>query len=97
LDQFEQARLRNEKRLERMARTQANQAQPEEKVVFIEPQQEKEEPVTGAIIEVKLTLPSGEVSFTFVKPGVKPTITARDIKRAIEDGLRPVLGGVKEL
>ena len=96
MDQFEQARLRNEKRLERMARTQANQ-KPEDVVVFIEPQQEKAEPVTGAVIEVRLKLPSGEASFTFVKPGVRPTITAKDIKRAIEEGLRPTLGGVKEL
>lgn len=99
MDQFEEARLRNAKRLERVARTQANarmplqdQMEPQEKKA-VEPQEE----ITAAMVEVRVKLPSGESFFTFVKPGVIPTITGRDIKRALEDGLRPLLGGVREL
>lgn len=99
MDQFEAAKLKHAKNLERRQRS--------EKVTWVEPggcappvgvvNEKEEEVVTAAIVSVTVTLPSGETSFAFAKPGVSPKVTAKDIKRCIEDGLRPVLGGVKEL
>lgn len=96
MDQFEAARLKHAKNLERKLRTQGNEEPAVEAVEIVEVPSEKEEPVTGAIIRVKVTLPSGDVEFTFTKPGVG-SVSVKDIKRGIEEGLRPVLGGVREL
>ena len=107
MDQFEIARQKNEKRLERLARSQANLAQamplPSVKVVFIEPPKEKEVvsvAPTAGIVEVAVTLPNGVFAFTLVKPAVYqntvPTkLTKQSIVNAVRDGLRPLFGEMK--
>jgi hypothetical protein len=101
LDQFEAARLKNDKRLERLARSQANQdSGEEEKVVYIEPP--KEMAVTAASVEVRVTLPNGSFAFMLFKPDVLHNASAVKLTRpifmnAVKDGLRPILGETKEV
>jgi hypothetical protein len=100
MDQFEEAKLRNAKRLERIARSQ-----PEEKVVFMQPQEqpqkEKAQPITAAVVEVTVILPNGSFQFKLVKPEVFQNANPARLTRAIvlncvRDGLRPLLGETKE-
>lgn len=54
------------------------------------------------VITVRVDLPDGEMQFTFIKDNVMQNVPKRllareNLRRALEDGLRPVFGGVRSL
>lgn len=99
MDQFEAARNKHAKNLERKLR-------PPVELAVIEPEVIKEkavsEPVTSGIVEVKVTLPNGVFTFTLVKPAVLQNANPSKLNRAeflnrVRSGLEPLLGGMKEI
>lgn len=101
MDAFEKARLKHAKNLERRMRAVVPLTTPaDEQVVFIETPKERE-PITAAIIEVKVTLPTGEFDFRLVKASVMQNanpskLNKNEFRNRIMEGLRPVLGGLSE-
>lgn len=101
MDAFEKARLKHAKNLERRLRSQSEVVEVvEEPVVFIETPKESE-PLTAAIIEVKVTLPTGEFDFRLIKASVMQNanpskLNKNEFRNRIMEGLRPVLGGLSE-
>ena|SRR6185369_12108219 len=99
MDTFEAARLKHAKNLERKNRGSA----PE--VVFIEQPERPEPPKersNAASVEVTVTLPDGEFSFTLVKPAVyqnanRAKLNKNEFLNRIREGLKPLLGEVKSL
>jgi len=98
MDQFAAAKAKHAKNLERRLRPPQEEAK--------EPEVIKEkaitEPVTSAVVEVKVTLPSGGFSFTLIKPAVLQNANPSKLNRTeflnrIRSGLEPVLGGMKEI
>lgn len=100
MDTFAAARAKHAKNLERKLRPSV-----EEPAVEVEPIVTKEkakEPLTSAIVEVKVTLPTGEFVFTLVKPAVLQNANPSKLNRfefvnRIRSGLEPVLGVMKEI
>jgi len=98
MDQFEAARAKHAKNLERRLRPPQEEA-PE---VIKEKAVKGPEPITSAIVEVKVTLPVGGFSFTLIKPAVLQNANPSKLNRTeflnrIRSGLEPVLGGMKEI
>ena len=98
MDQFEAARLKHAKNKERKERV----ALSEPAVDSIEPTEEKPKSVSpDALIEVRVTLPTGEFSIYLVRTNVlsnvaKVKLNKREFTKALLDGLQPLLGGLKE-
>lgn len=102
MDQFEAARVKHAKNLERKERTQSNTAQVEEIPVVLEAPKEKKLDTGIATIEVVVTLPDTEHRYKFVKLAVyqnatRSKLTRNEFKNRITEGLRPLLGGLNEL
>lgn len=98
MDQFELARVKAQKRIERQARYESP-ITPEEAPVLSVP---SKEPSTAAIITVMVTLPDGGFSFRLMKPAIyqnanKSKINKNEFQNRIIEGLRPLLGGLIEL
>lgn len=105
MDQFEAAKLKHAKNLERRLRAQAAEEIEKAEVVYIEHEafQEKapEERATDAVVEVKVSLPNGGFVFSLVKPSVLQNavvskLTKQNFVNGVMKGLEPLLGVVKE-
>lgn len=105
MDQFEAARVKHAKNLERKERTQSNTAapvEPEVKTQAVEAPKERVMDKGVATIEVIVTLPDTEHRYKFVKLAVyqnatRSKLTRNEFKNRITEGLRPLLGGLNEL
>lgn len=108
MDQFEEARLRAQKRLERAARVTQKAAEAPLPEVVPEavpeaPKEKPEKPVSNdAIITVWIQLPDQAYSVQFLKSAVyqnaiRSKLTKQAISNAVKDGLRPLLGNVSEV
>jgi hypothetical protein len=99
MDAFEAARLKYAKNRERKERTEAVEIAKDPEA----PKKKAERIDSGvATIEVVVTLPDAEHRYTFVKLAVyqnaiRSKLTRNEIRNRILEGLRPLLGGVKEL
>jgi hypothetical protein len=98
MNQFELARLKAQKRAER----QTNPAV----VVPVEPEApvapKEKGPSNSAVIDVRVSLPDGEITMQFVKAAVyqnanKSRLNKREFTNRILEGLKPLLGEVKAL
>jgi len=109
MDQFEAARLKHAKNLERKLRT-ASQEEPQPvtggagespRGIQSEPAATPEKkPSADAVIEVTITLPDRVIAFTFRKRGVYANaiaskLTKQGFANAIAQGLVPLLGRVE--
>lgn len=105
MDQFEAARLKHAKNLERRLRT-ANK-EPEVALEAIDtggcapPILVPKENLSDAVIEVTVSLPKGSFSLRFVKADVMSNVpmhkvTKGSISNGIQEGLRPIFGTVVE-
>jgi hypothetical protein len=103
MDQFEEAKLRSQKRVERQAKYAAPQAVETSKEgaqVSPSPAVAAEVPKensTAAIIVVTVTLPDKTFSFSLSKAGVyqnanKSKLNANEFQNRIREGLKPLLG-----
>ena len=102
MNAFEQARQKHAKNLERRTRAQEKDpviAAPKPQIaVLLAPKERR----SDAVISVTVSLPSGEFSFRFLKRDVLSNVpnhrlTRQEFKRAIVDGLVPLMGRVDEL
>lgn len=98
MDQFELARQKNEKRLERLARSNANREVPQQEIIQPEPQKQKAGP--DAVVTVSVALPDKTYTFTLTKQAVYANavpakLTQIGFVNAIRDGLKPLLGEMK--
>jgi hypothetical protein len=96
MNQFEAARQKHAKNLERRTRVEA---QPEAPIAASHIEVPKESP--DGIVEVTVTLPSGIQRFTLVKRNVfanavPARLTRQAIINCVVKGLEPLLGVVKE-
>lgn len=97
MNQFDAAKLRAERRIERQAKYEA--PAPVETPVAKVP---SKEPSTAAFIDVTVTLPDGGFSFRLMKQAIyqnanRSRLNKNEFKNRIIEGLRPLLGGVYEL
>lgn len=108
MDQFEQARIKAQKRIERQAKYANKETPAQTEVVvptaWIAPvaPKEKDTSFQAAVIEVKVKLPRGEFSFSLFKAAVlqnaNPSkLTKGNFMNCIVTGLEPLLGRVKEI
>lgn len=100
MDQFEAARVKAQKRIERQAKYETPVETPisEAPVLAVT----SKEPSTAAIITVMVTLPDGGFSFRLMKPAIyqnanKSKINKNEFQNRIIEGFRPLLGGLIEL
>lgn len=98
MDTFAAARNKHARNLERRLRPSIEDPEPVEPIAIKE---KAEGPVTSAVVEVKVTLPSGVFFFTLIKPAVLQNANPSKLTRAefinrIRSGLEPILGGMKE-
>lgn len=101
MDQFEAARLKHAKNLERKLRT----TPPIEEVRIELPEVPKEKPQEqsrDAVIDVQVTLPNGGFSLRLVKKDVLQNVPApvrlnkNEFRNRLIEGLRPLLGAVHD-
>ncbi len=103
MDQFEAARLRHEKKLAKQLEPKTVQfipipeLRPEPQVPALLVHKEKSQ---DGIIEVKVTLPNREFSFSLKKRGVLSNMnpsraTPEEFAKAIKTGLVPLLGATE--
>lgn len=101
MDTFALARAKHAKNMERRARTEAITPESILEEVELVPELPKEKGLnTSAIIEVRVTLPNGEFSFTLVKPAVfqnanQSRLTKNEFINRIKSGLEPLLGALR--
>lgn len=103
MDQFEAAKLKHQKNLERKLRNKALEEIEEAEVKFQEPevQEQKEEKASkDAIIEVVVKLPDRLLSFSLTKRNVYGNIhpsrmTKQELAKHISSGLEPLMGRVE--
>jgi hypothetical protein len=101
MNQFEAARQKHARNLERKARveTQEHALLPESPIDVSPVESPKESP--DGIVEVTVTLPSGVQRFTLVKRNVfanavPAKLTRQALLNCVAKGLEPLLGAVKE-
>lgn len=102
MNAFDLARQKHAKNLERKLRTQGNASVPIAKPEEVVRAPKERGPETGAFVEVKVKLPSGEFAFCLMKPAVFQNAIQSKLTRAafincVMRGLEPLLGGVKEI
>ena len=101
MDTFEAARQKHAKNLERRTRNIKEPAAQE--VPAQEIQAPKEKPKSAAaFIHVKVVLPDRELSVCLMRPQVYQNVvpnrlTKSEIKKCVEDGFRPLLGGLDDV
>lgn len=108
MDQFEQARLKAQKRIERQARYAGIPKEEIKKIpeapAWVAPvvPKEKDTSFHAAVIEVKVRLPNGEFGFSLLKTAVlqnaNPSkLTRGNFMNCVITGLQPLLGRVTEI
>lgn len=101
MDQFEAARLKQAKNLERKLRTQANTATRVEVVEQPVVELPKEQKASrDAVIEVVVTMPHRTLSFSLKKRDILNNVhpnrlTKEEFSKAIAKGLEPLMGRVE--
>lgn len=102
MNQFEAAKLKAAKQAERKARYVPSVTLKTEDFVETPQEAPKEKPKQAAFIHVKVVLPDREITVCLMKPGIYQNIspnrlTKSEIKKCIEDGFRPLLGGLDDI
>jgi hypothetical protein len=100
MNQFELARLKAQKRAERQAKPVVTAVEPV--VPVVAPAPKEKGPSNSAVIDVRVSLPDGEITMQFVKAAVyqnanKSRLNKREFTNRILEGLKPLLGEVKAL
>jgi hypothetical protein len=98
MNTFDLAKLKHAKNLERRTRTEQAIEPVAEPIET--PKEKVPGPNSAAVIEVKVTLPTGEFSFTLIKAGVMQNANPSRLNRnefinRIKSGLEPLLGGLQ--
>lgn len=109
MNQFEEAKLKAQKRIERQAKYAAPQAVvPDARTpnvpanaASVETHKEKRKDTTAAEITVWVQLPDGGFSMKFVKQhvyqnAIRSKLTKQEFSNRIKEGLWPLLGGIDE-
>lgn len=99
MNQFEAAKLKAEKNAERRSSKYVVPAPSEPEPLVVAP---KEKPKHAVFIKVTVQLPDRELSVCLTKPHVYQNIspnrlTKSEIKKCLEDGFRPLLGGLDDV
>ena len=102
MDAFERARLKHAKNLERKERSQESAVESPKAPDPVPTVVLRTKPTHEAIVEVKLTHPDGEVVVVMMKPHIyananKSRLNKSEIKRCVENGFRPLLGGLLDV
>ena len=100
MDQFEAAKLKHAKNLERRQRTQVPVETKPAEVVELPKEEKASKPSPDAIFEVVVKLPDRVISFSLKKRNVLSNVNPRllnkdEIAKAVRRGLEPLMGGVE--
>lgn len=102
MNQFEEAKLKAQKRMERQARyVQVLPLAPQPPTVTTSTETPKEKQDNGLTITVLIQLPDQSFELKFRKASVyqnasRSRLTKQEFKNRIKEGLKPLLGGIDE-
>ena len=97
MDQFEAARLKNQKRLDRLTRYEVKLPEPEPINESVGTIVTEEKPSLDGFVDVTVTLPKGSFSFRLTKKNVMANVpnarlNLNEVKKLVNDGLTPLMG-----